>query len=120
WEAAARGRDGRKYPWGNEWNKSYANIQAASITDVGKYPSGKSPAGALDMIGNVWEWTASKVALYPGNLNKPPAEASQDFRVIRGGAYDGDQKHDASYRGYVKANQSYPKTGFRCVKDAVQ
>lgn len=118
WEAAARGTDGRKYPWGNSFNPSYANIQTKGIVEVGKFPDGKSPAGALDMIGNVWEWTATKFALYAGNTSSPPDEASKNYRVIRGGAYDGDKKHDASYRGYVEADKTYPKTGFRCVKDA--
>jgi len=118
WEAAARGTDGKKYPWGNNWVQANANIKSTSVTEVGKYPNGKSPAGALDMIGNVWEWTASKFALYPGNSGTAPDEASRNYRVIRGGAYDGDQRHDGSYRGYVEADKAFPRTGFRCVKDA--
>lgn len=124
WEAAARGPDGRKYPWGNQWNEAFANIGAGEtggIEEVGKHPEGQSPCGALDMIGNVWEWTADTPALYPGNTGKLPEEANSNQRVIRGGAFDGNKEHDASYRGYLEASanrKTLNKTGFRCAKDA--
>jgi iron(II)-dependent oxidoreductase len=124
WEAAARGLDGRKYPWGNEWNKTFANIAAGksgSLAEVGKYPEGQSPCGAMDMIGNAWEWTADTLALYPGNTGKAPEEANSNYRVIRGGAFNGTKANDASYRGYIEANanrKDLDKTGFRCAKDA--
>lgn len=62
WEKAARGTDGRKYPWGNTIDPDKANYWDTKIqhtTPVGSYPAGASPYGALDMAGNVWEWTAS-------------------------------------------------------------
>ncbi|HWO00582.1 MAG TPA: SUMF1/EgtB/PvdO family nonheme iron enzyme [Blastocatellia bacterium] len=135
WEAAARGSDARKYPWGNEWQSGLANIGVRSpekveaskypsgITEVGKYPQGASASGALDMIGNVWEWVADEIAPYPGsNATLPvPAESPAPMlRVIRGGAYDGDRKHDASYRGFLDGSLPYPKVGFRCAKSAGQ
>jgi formylglycine-generating enzyme required for sulfatase activity len=132
WEAAARGNDSRRYPWGNEWQAGFANIGVRSaerveadkypsgITEVGKYPQGASPSGAVDMIGNVWEWVADEITLYPGSGASLPVadDAATTLRVIRGGAYDGDQKHDASYRGYLDGSLPYPKVGFRCVKSA--
>ncbi len=121
WEAAARGADGRIYPWGNDWDKSLANIDTDGIKEVGQYPGGASPVGALDMIGNVWEWTASKFNLYAKSPTpKPELQRSVTYRVIRGGAYDGNKQHDASYRGFVDADKGYDKTGFRCAKDAKQ
>ncbi len=63
WEYAARGTDGRTYLWGNTWEDSRArfcqNRGDQGTATVGSYPSGASPSGALDMAGNVWEWTSS-------------------------------------------------------------
>jgi formylglycine-generating enzyme required for sulfatase activity len=134
WEAAARGADGRVYPWGNEWQPAFSNIglkprtltpseYAGDIKQVGEFPQGASAAGALDMIGNVWEWTADKFAPYESGPKKLPkgivkTEPGKVYRVIRGGAFDGSEIHDASYRGLLDASQPYPKVGFRCVKDA--
>lgn len=130
WEAAARGADGRIYPWGNEWRAGLANIglkpdditaeqYPSGIKEVGQYPQGASPAGAVDMIGNAWEWVADEITIYPGNTEtKLPLKPGLSYRVIRGGAYDGKKDHDAAYRGFLDASQPYPKVGFRCVKDA--
>ena len=69
WEKAARGTDGRKYPWGNEKpNKNLANFSQniGKTTSVGKYsPAGDSPYGCVDMAGNVWEWVSSLYKSYP-------------------------------------------------------
>ena len=118
WEAAARGTDGRIYPWGDRWQSGVANVGTTGINQVGVFPGGASPSGALDMIGNVWEWTADELKLYPGSPGKMPESVGPGitYRVIRGGAYD--SKQDSTYRGFVDASKSYPKTGFRCVKSA--
>ncbi|MDT4967028.1 MAG: eukaryotic-like serine/threonine-protein kinase [Acidobacteriota bacterium] len=120
WEFAARGTDGRIYPWGNEWKQGLANADEASrsLTDAGS-SKGASPFGAYDMVGNAWEWTASKLAAYPsGQLPKQPL--SGDLRVIRGGSYV-ESKNEATTtyrRGYPARGQyDYGNTGFRCAKD---
>jgi formylglycine-generating enzyme required for sulfatase activity len=120
WEAAARGTDARIYPWGNQWKLGAANIglKPGRIEEVGKYPDGASPSGAMDMIGNVWEWTADEASVYAGSKAKLVTKPMVTYRVIRGGAYDGDNRHDASYRGYLDASKPYPRVGFRCAKDA--
>ncbi len=68
WEKAARGTDGRVYPWGNEWDPRKANSSEGGLggtTPVGRYsPQGDSPYGAADMAGNVWEWTATECGLW--------------------------------------------------------
>jgi len=129
WEAAARGADARIYPWGNDWRSGVANIgqkpdkptaeqYPSGVKPVGQYPEGASPVGAVDMIGNAWEWVADEIKAYRGNtestLNLTPGTT---FRVIRGGAYDGSKVNDAAYRGYLDGSQPYPKVGFRCAKD---
>lgn len=86
WEKAARGTDGRRYPWGNQYDSSRAHAgralthstnscALARMKPVGSFPLGASPYGCLDMAGNAWEWVADD---YP---SRPPRQ------IIRGGAY---------------------------------
>jgi formylglycine-generating enzyme required for sulfatase activity len=130
WEAAARGAEARIYPWGNDWRADAANIGAkpdkatanqypAGLKSVGSYPQGASLAGVVDMIGNAWEWVADEFSLYPGNTESTPElDPAVTYRVIRGGAYDGNKVNDATYRGFLDGSQPYPKVGFRCAKSA--
>jgi serine/threonine-protein kinase len=119
WEFAARGTDGRRYPWGNDWQSGNANADNASkaLADVGSY-KGASPFGVTDMVGNAWEWTASKLAAYPGG--QLTTQMTGDVRVIRGGSYT-ESKDEATTtfrRGYpARGNYDYSNTGFRCAKD---
>jgi formylglycine-generating enzyme required for sulfatase activity len=92
WEKAARGTDGRTYPWGDMWDPSRCNTKDGGpyeTTPVGKYsPAGDSPYGVSDMAGNVWEWTSSLLRPYPYN----PKDGREDLhsgedRVTRGGAW---------------------------------
>jgi formylglycine-generating enzyme required for sulfatase activity len=91
WEHAARGTDGRAFPWGDAWDAGRANTRdggAGATTPVGAYQAGASPYGCLDMAGNVWEWTASLDALYP----YAPHDGREDperpgRRILRGGCY---------------------------------
>ena len=121
WEFAARGTDGRLYPWGNRsWTPVVANVNNAqgNLTNVGVH-EGKSPFGLSDMIGNAWEWTASDFRAYPGG-SLPGNLPSGDIKVIRGGSYDSDlNTATTTYRrGYpARGNYDYGKTGFRCVTD---
>lgn len=121
WELAARGTDGRRYPWGNEWRARSANADGASggVVEVGSYPEGKSPSGAFDMVGNAWEWTAATPAPYPPK-RELPIKVTGDLRVIRGGSFaESRTQATATYRGYLSENSPHnEKTGFRCAKDA--
>ncbi len=68
WEKAARGSDGRIYPWGDSFDKARANTSEGgkgTTTPIGSYPNGASPYGAQEMAGNVWEWTSSLFKSYP-------------------------------------------------------
>jgi formylglycine-generating enzyme required for sulfatase activity len=91
WEKTARGTDGRIYPWGDVFETSRANtIEGGkqATTPVGSYPSGASPYGALDMAGNVWEWTNSILKPYPyvAGDGRERADSTED-RVLRGGSW---------------------------------
>jgi formylglycine-generating enzyme required for sulfatase activity len=100
WEKAARGTDGRKYPWGNQFdykcNTSESGI--ADTTEVGSYPDGASPYGACDMAGNVWEWVAD---WYDADYYReapdrnPEGPDSGVGRVLRGGSWDYPQDYAA-------------------------
>ncbi len=94
WEHAARGSDGRLFPWGSTFDPAYANTRESGLktTPVGHYPSGASPYGLLDMAGNVWEWTATQDRLYP----YVPTDGREDIeapgrRILRGGCYGNPQ-----------------------------
>lgn len=119
WEFAARGTEGRRYPWGDAWRAGLANADSASkgMADVGTY-KGASPFGAFDMVGNAWEWTTSEMVAYPrGKLPKQPESGT---RVLRGGSYlSNERQATATYRfGWrARGEPSYTETGFRCVKD---
>ena len=116
WEFAARGGDGRLYPWGNEWRTGCANAgdgSAGSLTRVGSFPGCASPSGLLDLSGNAWEWTADRLLKYDN-----PDVLLAPGRVIRGGAFDAKSDHaTTTYRGVVPEGRGYEKTGFRCAMD---
>ena len=92
WEKAARGTDGRIYPWGNTIDPTRANYADSGIgktSKVGSYPSGASPYGALDMAGNAWEWVADwhDKNYYRNSPSKnPQGPDSGKYRVLRAAA----------------------------------
>jgi formylglycine-generating enzyme required for sulfatase activity len=94
WEKAARGKDGREYPWGNTFNKRYCNSDEHHTTPVVLYsPQGDSPYRCADMAGNVREWTHNVYAKYPYNARDGREdENDSDLRVLRGGYFMSDWK----------------------------
>jgi eukaryotic-like serine/threonine-protein kinase len=125
WEKAARGTDGRIYPWGNNWdatklNAWISNPRAGDTAAVGSYPSGASPYGALDMAGNVWEWGAD---WYDPNYyshsptRNPPGPSSGQYKVLRGGSWaSGMADVRAANRDWDGPSYLYGHLGFRCAK----
>ena len=96
WERAARGAGvGRKYPWGNDWQETYANWDDNGEKDgfayaapVGSFENGKSVEGCYDLAGNVWEWCLDWYAAYEtGSFLDPTGATSGDYRVVRSGSW---------------------------------
>jgi len=118
WEKAARGTDGRLYPWGSEWDGSRAVANDTHPEAVGKHPTGASPYGALDMAGNVFEWVADWYQAYPGAKVQFPEYGTQ-FKVVRGGGFSGFEFVNRTfYRSVAKQDTRSEWIGFRCARDA--
>lgn len=121
WEKAARGSDGRVWPWGNDWESNLANTAESNIKDespVGQYPKGASPIGALDMVGNVWQWTSSLEKPYPYNANDGREDAqAPGGRVTRGGSWlFGAVVARTTTRNRFEAADVSLSIGFRCAE----
>ncbi len=122
WEKAARGTDGRTYPWGEEFDASYVKLEpdasGDSLGNVGSYEKGKSPYGMYDMAGSVFEWTSDPLTVYPGNQGDHSFYRDSD-RVLRGGSwYQPDRYVLATwfrFASFTGDNSGY--TGFRCARD---
>ncbi len=110
WEKAARGTDGRKYPWGNNYEPKRANTaeMGSKVAAVGMFEKGASFYGVQDMAGNVWEWTDS----WSGEDKK--------YRVTRGGSYfePGEDMSQVTKKLRSIPDDVHEYIGFRCVKDA--
>jgi formylglycine-generating enzyme required for sulfatase activity len=124
WEKAARGIDGRVYPWGNERDPNCANYGETGINTtsaVGCFPHGVSPYGVEEVSGNVWEWTRSLDGDYPypvrraGRAKREDLQAPEEAsRVLRGGAFwSGHQDVRCASRGRYGARDVGYIVGFR-------
>lgn len=102
WEKAARGTDGRIYPWGNQWDKTKVAARAkrpstlpcgaySRVRPVGSVPAGVSPYGCLDMAGNAWEWISD---LYKNDPNR---------RILRGGAVGYGERATRTYHRAIES-----------------
>jgi eukaryotic-like serine/threonine-protein kinase len=122
WEKAARGTDGRIYPWGNTFGENLLNSSESGngdTTAVGTYPNGASPYGALDMVGNVWQWAADWYDdKYYANSppSNPTGSSSGQSRVLRGGSFYFSQKVRAANRGYDTPTGTFNDVGLRCAR----
>jgi len=125
WEKAARGTDGRPFPWGKKWEPTFANwagnprfFNNSKLMPVGSFPEDRSPYGCLDMAGNVTEWTASWYQPY-GPTDFHSEDFGEKYRVVRGGSW---LSNDPAYLMCSRRGHASPDSrgaiGFRCVKDA--
>jgi len=129
WEKAARGTDGRTYPWGKGLGCGNANYSlgkgdgrcVGDTTEVGSYASGVSPYGLYDMAGNVWEWVAdwySETYYQSSPFENPLGPSSGGYRVLRGGSW---QSFSYSVRTAYRSRNVPPDDwfnyiGFRCAR----
>ena len=145
WERAARGMDGRRWPWGDKMDPSRLNTyaQVGSTTKVTAYPSGKSPDGVMDMAGDVSEWVADDFLPYAGSgapkdmfwakaLKKPTgaestlgagkmvdfASTNERYKVLRGGSWKSDPFSTSTYhRNFAWPQFASAYFGIRCAQD---
>lgn len=144
WEKAARGDDGRRWPWGGKMNTSLLNTYytEGALTDVTRYPKGSSPYGVMDMAGNVFEWTENEFLPYSnseapsdlfqgkiGVVQSPSDRAMKvvdlvgvdaKYKVLRGGSWKSDPFSTLTYhRNYSWPHYASDFFGFRCAVDSV-
>lgn len=113
WQRAAQGDDGRKYPWGNEFDAYCCNFNNSRTTPVTSYENGKSPYSVMGMTGNVWEWTLGE---YGDPLGKQIN--NNDWRTLRGGSWGTRNEADlrVNYRRFENIPIDRSKgIGFRIV-----
>jgi formylglycine-generating enzyme required for sulfatase activity len=120
WETAARGPQGFRYPWGNDWVDNASNTGESGLlkqVNVGQYDQDVSPFGVHDMLGNAREWTSTWFSSYSGNPKKDPNSGKQR-RVVRGLSpqHRGKMAHLWDRDAYPELYVGDP--GFRCAKDA--
>ena len=121
WEKAARGTDGRRYPWGNEWQAGLSNDLDSGIGDtseVGSFPAGASPYGAFDVAGNVWEWVADyydETYYASSPADNPTGPATGSVRALRSGSWSNNhQSTRTTTRGWFNPTARIKNVGFRC------
>jgi formylglycine-generating enzyme required for sulfatase activity len=107
WEAAARGAEGRIFPWGGQEPDEYrANFDSkvGEPTPVGMFPDGDTPEGAVDMAGNMWEWTRSDI--------------DKKYKCVRGASFvDVANYLRAANRVRYEPDYRFVVIGFRCVRE---
>jgi serine/threonine-protein kinase len=122
WEKAARGTDGRPYPWGETFNRKLAHCHATDTCEVGKYAHVRSPYGCEEMVGNVSEWCFPMPAKAPVGAFPPPADAVKlpkarqtVYAIVRGGCYlrESAAAMKASHRRNLSVSRRNKWVGFR-------
>jgi formylglycine-generating enzyme required for sulfatase activity len=127
WEKAARGTDGRIFPWGDEWDAKRCNCANSETTPVAAFPAGQSPYGCYDMLGNVWEWTSTLWGQdwqesefgYPYRRDDGREDLTVEatvYRLFRGGDFDDELTLlRCAARSWYAPDNVHKARGFRVV-----
>lgn len=123
WEFAARGVEGRRWPWGNRFRTNHSNTAEAhlqSLAPVDAFsPQGDTPEGVMDMVGNVWEWTGSLYLPYPYDAEDGREDPLSDkWRVLRGASWVNDSSVATALTRLDGDFLFYNNVGFRCAVSA--
>jgi eukaryotic-like serine/threonine-protein kinase len=125
WEKAARGEDGRAFPWGNQNDPARANVGTHKAQPVNAHPEGASPYGALQMVGNVWELIEQLTPPSEENMEnfrillRPAPRADEPWYQVRGESFDDPLAQNVIWDSTtVPARWKRGNIGFRCAKDA--
>lgn len=121
WEKAARGTDGREFPWGNEFDDKKTNSMGlhGGTVPVGQFKGDVSPYGVHDMAGNICEWVDDWYKSYPGN-DFQSDKFGENLKVVRGwywggiGHYIMDMFYRSASRAYMRPEEALEEVGFRC------
>jgi formylglycine-generating enzyme required for sulfatase activity len=126
WEGAGRGTDGRRWPWGDTFDRGRANTAGAEdgfpeTAPVGSFPAGASPSGIHDLAGNVWEWVAdwyAADAYQKAPAKNPRGPTAGKLRVVRGGSWGSPPEWSTTTNRYSRVpDYRNNKIGFRCAQD---
>jgi len=120
WEFAARGPEGRPYPWGPETPQGRVNFNSTMTTPVDSFPSGATPSGIFDMSGNVWEWCVDWYGNYKGDdLTDPKGPKRGSYRVVRGSSWNNNHEDRllSVSRAKCAPTSSSFRIGFRIAED---
>lgn len=121
WELAARGTENNKYPWGNDWNEIFAasKEKGGKISEVKSFLPNRSPFGAYDMVGNVWEWTQEKIEKNDDVTDDSVKEAlnsGKKLRIVKGGSAVTSYKELSVQARYeIPENTKVDIVGFRYI-----
>jgi formylglycine-generating enzyme required for sulfatase activity len=119
WEKAARGIDGRTFPWGESVDAKIANVDTGKVEPVNSRPAAISPFGALNMVGNVWELVQQETTPSAATRSQFKTEPNESWYAMRGQSFNEPlQAGVLSDVGAVPAGWKDRNIGFRCVKDA--
>ncbi len=124
WEKAARGTDGHRFPWSDEFDEKKCNCAGRyrGVMPVGSFEEGKSSYGLYDMAGNVYEWVNDWYLAYPGS-DYNDEDFGEKYKVSRGGGWGGighyplEIHYRTSFRFNIPPQAAYNDLGFRCAKD---